>query len=93
MVVGVLTITLSIPEANSLKDKRKVIKGLKDKLRNKFNLSVSEIGDQDIWRTAIIALAMVSDDSGFANSVLSKAQDFIEYNSGAILTKCELEWR
>ena len=93
MVVGVLTITLSIPEANSLKDKRKVIKGLKDRLRNKFNISVSEIGDQDIWRSAVIALAIVSDDSNFANSVLSKAQDYIESNSGSIMTNCELEWR
>jgi len=93
LIVGVLTITLSIPEANSLKDKRKVIKGLKEKLRNKFNISVSEIGDQDIWRTAIIAMAIVSADSAFANGVLSKAQDYVEYNSGAIMTKCELEWR
>ena len=80
MVVGVLTVTLSIPEANSLKDKRKVIKGLKDRLRNKFNISISEIGDQDIWRTAILALAIVSEESTFANSVLSKAQDYIEGN-------------
>jgi uncharacterized protein YlxP (DUF503 family) len=93
LVIGVLTVTLSIPDANSLKDKRKVIKGLKDKLRNKFNISVSEIGDQDIWRTAIIAIAIVSEDSAFANSVLSKAQDYVEYNSGAIMTNCELEWR
>jgi uncharacterized protein YlxP (DUF503 family) len=93
MVVGVLKIVLSIPQANSLKDKRRVIKGVKDRLRNGFNVSVAEIGDQDIWRSARLGVAVISGDSSYANGVLSRIQDFVGNLKNAVLTHCELEWR
>lgn len=93
MVVGVLKIVLSIPEANSLKDKRRVIKSVKDRLRNGFNVSVAEIGDQDIWRSARLGVAVISEDSSYANGVLSRIQDLVGKLNNAILTHCELEWR
>ncbi|HHF58000.1 MAG TPA: DUF503 domain-containing protein, partial [candidate division WOR-3 bacterium] len=52
MLVGVLILDLYIPASNSLKDKRGILKRLKDRIRNKFNVSVSEIDDQDVWRRA-----------------------------------------
>lgn len=93
MVVAILRVSLSIPHANSLKDKRRVIKSLKDKLRNGFNVSVAEIGDQDIWRSALLGVAVISDDSAYANGVISRVQDLIQNRSEAIMTHCELEWR
>ena len=93
MIVGTLRITLSIPHANSLKDKRRVIKGIKDKLRNGFNVSVAEIENQDIWRSAVLGVAVVSEDTAYANGVLSRVQDLIANNSEALMTGCELEWR
>ncbi len=93
MVVAVLKIALSIPQANSLKDKRRVIKSVKDRLRNGFNVSVAEIGDQDIWRSARLGVAVISEDSSYANGVLSRIQDIMSNLKDAIMTHCELEWR
>jgi uncharacterized protein YlxP (DUF503 family) len=93
MVVAILTISLSIPHANSLKDKRRVIKSIKDRLRDGFNVSVAEIGDQDVWRNAVLGVGVVSADQAYANGVLSRVQDLIGGRTDAILTHCELEWR
>jgi uncharacterized protein YlxP (DUF503 family) len=93
MVVAILTAGISIPQANSLKDKRRVIKSIKDKLRNGFNVSVAEIGDQDIWRTALLGVAVISEDSAYANGVLSRVQDLLNSRIDAVVTHCELEWR
>ena len=56
-VVGVLTMELRIEHAHSLKEKRHVVKSLKDRLRNKFNVSVAEIDDMDLHNSAVIAVA------------------------------------
>jgi uncharacterized protein YlxP (DUF503 family) len=93
MVVAVLKVGLFIPQANSLKDKRRVIKSVKDRLRNGFNVSIAEIGDQDIWRSAKLGVAVISEDSSYANGVLSRIQDIMGSLKDAVLTHCELEWR
>jgi hypothetical protein len=77
MVVGVCTIVLHIPESRSLKDKRRVLRSLKDKLRQEFNLSVAEVGDNDLWQRAVLGLAAVANDGGFADEVLAKAVDLV----------------
>lgn len=93
MVVGVLELVISIPQANSLKDKRRVLKSVKDKLRNHFNVSVAEVGDQDIWRSAVLGVAVVSADTSYANGILSRIQDMVGRLNEAVLTDCRLEWR
>ena len=93
MVVAILKITLFIPQANSLKDKRRVIKSVKDRLRNGFNVSIAEIGDQDIWRSAKLGVAVISENSSYANGVLSRIQDIMGSVKDAVLTGCELAWR
>lgn len=93
MVVAVLKITLSIPHAESLKDKRRVLKSVKDKLRNRYNISIAEIGAQDIWKTGKLGVAIISTDSTYANGVISKVQDLCSNLREAIMTDCELEWR
>ena len=77
MVVGVLQIELSIPSADSLKAKRRVLRSLKDRIRRNFNVSVSEVDENDQWQSAILAVVVASNDKRFANKVLSKVMDFI----------------
>jgi uncharacterized protein YlxP (DUF503 family) len=93
MVVAVLKISLAIPQAGSLKDKRRVIKSIKDRLRNGFNVSVAEVGDQDLWKSARLGVATVSESSAYANGVLSRVQDAVSGLRDVIVTDFELEWR
>ena len=93
MVIAVLKISLSIPHARSLKDKRRVVKSVKDRLRSKFNVSVSEIDDQDLWQKALLGIAIISNDSAYANGTASRVQKVIENLRDAVMIDCELEWR
>ena len=72
MVVGVLRLTLYIPGASSLKDKRQVVRKVVDRLRSRFNVAVAEVGDNDIWQRARIGIAAVANDHSFVNEVLDK---------------------
>ncbi|HPI92072.1 MAG TPA: DUF503 domain-containing protein [Deltaproteobacteria bacterium] len=71
MVVGACEVRLRVFGARSLKEKRKVLKSLKDRLL-RLNLSVSEVADNDKWQAATIGMAMVSNDAAFLNSVIDK---------------------
>ncbi len=72
MVVGVLRLTLYIHGATSLKDKRQVLRKVTDRLRSRFNVSVAEVGDNDVWQRAVIGIAAVTNDHSFVNEVLDK---------------------
>jgi len=79
-------VELHLPDVGSLKDKRHVLKGLKEKVRARFEVSVAEVDHQDIWQRATLAVAYVSADARHANTVISKAMDFIEDNvAGRVL--------
>jgi uncharacterized protein YlxP (DUF503 family) len=78
MHVGTLSVVLKLGEGNSLKDKRRVVRSLIDTARRRFNVSIAEVDDQDLLRTATIGVATVSNDSAHANSVLSKVLEFIQ---------------
>jgi uncharacterized protein YlxP (DUF503 family) len=60
--VGVVTVALRIPESHSLKEKRRVVKALKDRLRSRFNVSVAEVDHQDLWQRATIGIVFVGSD-------------------------------
>ena len=72
MVVGVLRLTLYIHGASSLKDKRQVLRKVTDRLRSRFNVSVAEVGDNDVWQKAVIGICAVANDHSFVNEVLDK---------------------
>ncbi len=72
------TVELHLPDVGSLKDKRHVLKGVKERVRQRFEVSVAEVNHQDSWQRATLAVACVSQDSRHANEVVSKALDFIE---------------
>jgi len=78
MIVGICEISLLIRESQSLKDRRRVLNGLKARLRDRFNISVSEVGSQDNWKRSVLGLATVASTKRFANQVLSKAIQFAE---------------
>ncbi len=78
MIVGLLLVDIYIPESNSLKEKRSVIKRLKDRIRNKFNVSVAEIDDLDVWRRAKIGVAHISSSGKFSTQELQKVASFLE---------------
>ena len=89
--VAVGTVELHLPDVGSLKGKRHALKGLKEKLRHRFELSVAKVDHQDLWQRATLALAYVSGDSRHANEVISKAVDFIEDNLDGYITNVEVE--
>jgi uncharacterized protein YlxP (DUF503 family) len=78
--VALGTVELHLPDVDSLKGKRHVLKGLKEKVRQRFEVAVAEVDHQDTWQRATLAVAAVSHDSRHANEVVSKALNFIEAN-------------
>ncbi|WP_457570050.1 DUF503 domain-containing protein [Desulfurobacterium sp.] len=76
--IGYIEIKLYIPHSHSLKEKRMVIKRIKERIRNKFNVSVAEIDAHDKWQTSVIAVVTVSTSSGKADETLEKVVGFIE---------------
>ena len=78
MVVGVCRVTLHLPASHSLKDKRQVVRSLLARLRNRFDLAVAEVDDQDRWQIATLGLVCVSSSATVADEVLSQAQEYIE---------------
>lgn len=91
MFVGVLQVELSIPGAYSLKDKRHVIKGLLDKLRRDFAVTAAEVERQDVWNSAIVGVAFVSNDARHAESHLQKALNFIAKSRDATVADSQIE--
>lgn len=91
MVVGVLLLHLSIPEAMSLKDKRRAIKGLKDRLGGRHNISVAEVEDLDEHRRSVMAIAMVSNDRRFTDSCLAKIVDEVRDQRSVTLMDYNIE--
>ena len=77
MVVGVCTIELYLPDGDSLKSKRQVLLSLKDKLRDRFNVSVAEVGEQELWQKSVLGIACVANERGFVNQVLDQAVNLI----------------
>lgn len=77
MIVGVCTVELFIGGSRSLKDKRQVLHSLKDRLHDKFNLSVAEVDGQDLWQKAVLGMACVANDGGHVHHVLEQAVNLI----------------
>ena len=91
MIVGTLKLRFVLRESHSLKDKRRVIKSLKDTLSNKFNISVAETDEQDVWQTAEIGVAAVGTDTPFVQSVLTQVVNYARYFGGVELVDQQQE--
>lgn len=79
MVIGACRITLRLPENQSLKGKRKVLKSLISRLHNKFNVSAAEVDSHDSWQTAVIGVACTSNNEAHASQVLASVMDFVRH--------------
>ena len=78
MIIGTLEVTLQIFNASSLKGKRKVVKGLKERIKHRFNVSISETDYHDVWQSAKIGVAIVASEQQFADSTLEKVINHME---------------
>ncbi|PYT28040.1 MAG: DUF503 domain-containing protein [Acidobacteria bacterium] len=90
--IGVLTLELRLENSHSLKDKRHVVKSLRDRLRNKFNVSVAEIDCQDLWQRAVVAAVTVSYDKVQAERILQSVEDETASLLGPALAGASVEW-
>jgi uncharacterized protein YlxP (DUF503 family) len=91
MVVGILRLSLSIPVASSLKDKRQVLRKIIDRVKAKFEVAVAEVGDNDLWQRGQIGIAAVGNDRRFINEVLDKVRGFVDQLYLAPVLDQELE--
>jgi len=77
VVVGVLDIRLTVRGSRSLKDKRRVVRSVKNRLRNRFNVSVAEVGALDMHQSAELAIVQASDDSRYVRGALEQVVSFL----------------
>ncbi|MCX8116373.1 MAG: DUF503 domain-containing protein [Desulfobacterota bacterium] len=91
MVIGICQVDLRIPENHSLKGKRHVLRKIIDRVRHRFNVSISEVGDHDLWQRAQIGICTVGNDRRHINSSLDKVIDYIERMSLGELIHTEME--
>ena len=80
MPIGLLTLELRLPDAHSLKDKRQVIRSLKDRLRHKFNIAIAELDFHDVWQTSTIGIV-----------TLSNAEQHVEESLQHVLAEAQLQ--
>jgi uncharacterized protein len=72
MPVGLLTLELHLPDARSLKDKRQVLRSLKDKLRAGFNVAVAELDYQDTWQRSVVGVVTLANEEQYVREALQK---------------------
>ena len=82
---------LHLLESNSLKDKRRVLKSLKDRIRNAFNVAVAEVDPTDLWQSASLGGVTVSSGVRHANGILTKDANLIEKDVRVELVNCDME--
>jgi uncharacterized protein len=91
MIVAAVSLTLIIPENDSLKGKRKVVKSLIEKVRHKFEAAVAEVGDNDLWQKAQIGVAVVGNDPQLLHTRLDQIMKYMENQHLAEIIDSHLE--
>jgi hypothetical protein len=91
MVIGVCKLDLRIPENHSLKEKRHVLRKLVDRVKTRFNVAISEVGDNDLWQRAQMGFCTVGNDRRHINSSLDKVIYFIEQMNLVEMVHSEIE--
>jgi uncharacterized protein YlxP (DUF503 family) len=93
VTVGTLEMVLLIRESHSLKSRRRVVRSLTDRIRSRFNVAVADLGDQDVWQRAVIAVAVVANDGRFVNEVLSKVLNLVASEPRVEIVEQRMEMR
>lgn len=91
MRVGLLRVDFHISESGSLKEKRAVLRHIKDNIRNKFNASIAEVDNLDKWQMASFGISCVSNDRRHLDSMLNKVKNFFENNRHGVVIDCKTE--
>ena len=91
MTIGILRLVIFIPDSNSLKFKRMILHSLKSRLRNNFNIAVTQIGDQDKWQKSTLAIVGIEKNKNTMNSILSDIVNFIERLDSIQMINYEME--
>jgi uncharacterized protein YlxP (DUF503 family) len=91
MVIGICQLDFRIPENHSLKGKRHIIRKLIDRVKHRFNVAISEVGDNDLWQRAQIGICAVGNDRRHINSSLDKVIDFIDKMHLVEMIRTEIE--
>lgn len=91
MIIGICRLDLLIRDNHSLKEKRRIIKQIIDRVRHRFNVSIAEVGNNDIWQSAQLGFCIVSNDRRFTNASLDTIVDFIETINTAEVIKSDME--
>jgi uncharacterized protein YlxP (DUF503 family) len=92
LFISLLTIELMIPWAQSLKDKRSAVRGLKDRLRSRFNASVAEVAYQDKWQRAVIAVCILGSDRRQPESEMAKVRQLCEEAQDLQIANMHQQW-
>lgn len=90
--IGLLRLELRIEHAHSLKDRRQVVRSLKDRLRHRFNVSVAEVGGQDTWQRASLSIVAVSGDRAYVEEALHAVEEDAAAQLGPMLVGAQLEF-
>ncbi len=93
MIIGTCLVSLHIPSSGSLKAKRLVLRRIKDRVRNKFNVSIAEVDHFDLWQRSTLGVAVVSKDSRFADQVIANVVGFIESDRNINVISIETDLR
>jgi len=93
MVIAVCSWELSLPECRSLKEKRMVVKSIKERLQSRFKVSAAETRFQDVWTRAEITVAVVAPDAGYADSVMDSLDRFVENDGRTLILRVERSFR
>jgi hypothetical protein len=91
VTVGIARLTLFIPESNSVKDKRMVLRRVKDRVRQKFNAAVAEVADNDVWQRAVLGLVVVGNGRRFVEAALDEVIRFVQGQAEVTNVERELQ--
>jgi uncharacterized protein len=91
MVIGTLQITVLVPDSQSLKDKRMVVRSITSRVRQAFAVAVAEVGDQDTWQSAVIGVACVSNNARHADEVCQKVLAYVENDADGVVSTSRFE--
>ena len=92
MVVGLLQVEVHVPSAQSLKDRRSVIKSLKDQLRGRFNVAVAELDPGEKWQRATIGVSTLGDDRAYVEGLLAEAAEWLRRTRLVEIIQVEQEY-
>ena len=92
MVIGLLQVEVHLPDAHSLKDKRSVLKSVRDQLRGRFNVAVAEIDPSEKWQLATLGITTIAEDRAYVQGLLRQVTEWIRANGLVALSRVEEEY-